>query len=125
MEALLEDLGVASTPRLHVWNKVDLLEPGERRKLEAGASNVCVSAQSGEGLEDLRQQIDEALGADPVVEEDFELSASDGKQLAFLHQSGTVVSTHYEAGRIRVRAKVPESVRERLKSSQREPLEKR
>ncbi len=125
VEALLEDLGVASTPRLHVWNKVDLLEPGERRKLEAGASNVCVSAQSGEGLEDLRQQIDEALGADPVVEEDFELSASDGKQLAFLHQSGTVVSTHYEAGRIRVRAKVPESVRERLKSSQREPLEKR
>ena len=28
VEALLEDLGVAATPRLHVWNKVDLLAPG-------------------------------------------------------------------------------------------------
>jgi GTP-binding protein HflX len=117
VEALLEDLGVASAPRLHVWNKVDLLEPGERRKLEAGARSVSASAQTGEGLEILRQRIDEALAADPVVEADFELSPGDGKQLALLHRTGTVVSTQYEAGRVRVRARVPESVREKLKPS--------
>ncbi|MBZ5669207.1 MAG: GTPase HflX [Acidobacteriia bacterium] len=117
VEALLEELGVVSTPRLHVWNKVDLLEPGERRKLAADAANVSISAQTGEGLEVLRQRIDEALAADPLVEADFELSPGDGKHLALLHRTGTVVSTQYEAGRVRVRARVPESVRERLRAS--------
>jgi GTP-binding protein HflX len=117
VETLLEELGVAATPRLHVWNKVDLLESGERRKLEADESSVKVSAQTGEGLDVLRQRIADTLAADPFVEADFELSASDGKQLAFLHQSGTVVSIHYEAGRALVRARVPESVLEKLKPS--------
>ena len=125
VEALLENLGVASTPRLHLWNKVDLLEPGERRKLEAGPPNVCVSAQSGEGLEELRQQVDDTLGADPIVEADFELLPSEGKYLALLHRTGTVVFTRYEASRIFVRAKVPESVRQRLQGLTREPQEKR
>ena len=104
-------------PRLHVWNKVDLLAPAERRKLEAADRSVTVSAQTGEGLESLRQRIADVLAADPMVEADFDLSSSDGKQLALLHQSGTVVSTHYEADRVLVRARVPESVREKLKSS--------
>jgi GTP-binding protein HflX len=115
VEVLLEDLGVASTPRLHVWNKVDLLESGERRKLAAGPPSVSISAQTREGLEALRERIDEALAADPVVEADFELSPGDGKRLALLHRTGTIVSAQYEAGRVRVRARVPESVRERLK----------
>jgi GTP-binding protein HflX len=115
VETLLEELGVASTPRLHVWNKVDLLVPGEGRRLEAEDRSVAVSAQTGEGLDNLRQRISGALAADPVVEADFDLSASDGKQLALLHELGTVVSTCCEADRVLVRAKVPESVREKLK----------
>jgi len=117
VETLLEDLGVASTPRLHVWNKVDLLALGERRKLEAADRSVAVSAQTGEGLDNLRQQITDALVADPVVEADFELSPSDGRQLALLHRTGIVVSTCYEEGKVLVRARVPESVRDRLKPS--------
>ena len=117
VETLLEDLGVAATPRLHVWNKMDLLAPGEMRKLEAEDRSVTVSAQTGEGLEDLRQRIAEALAADPVVEADFELSPSDGRHLAFLHRTGTVLSTRYEEGKVLVRARVPESVREMLKPS--------
>ena len=115
VEGLLEDLGVASTPRLHIWNKVDLLEAGERRKLQVANGSVCVSARTGEGLEDLLRRIDEVLAADPVVEADFELSLADGKHLALLHSAGTVVSTRYEEGRVVVRAKVPQSVRDRLK----------
>jgi GTP-binding protein HflX len=120
VESLLEDLHVAATPRLHVWNKVDLLEPGERRKLEPACTgpaqdhSIMVSARTGEGLEALRQRIDNALNADPIVEADFELSPSDGKHLALLHQTGTVVSKHFEAGRVLVRARVPESVRVKL-----------
>jgi GTP-binding protein HflX len=117
VETLLEELGVAATPRLHVWNKVDLLEPGERRKLDVDERCVKVSARTGEGLDVLRQRIADTLAADPVVEADFELSPSDGKHLALLHQSGTVISARYEASRVLVRARVPESVREKLKSS--------
>ena len=125
VETLLEDLGVASTPRLHVWNKVDLLAPGEQRKFEAEDRSVTVSARTGEGLEILRQRIADELAADPIVEADFEFSSSDGKQLAMLHQTGTVVSTHYEDDRVLVRAKVPESIREKLKVSAAENLRER
>ena len=125
VETLLEDLGVAATPRLHVWNKVDLLAPGEQRKLEAQDRSVTVSALTGEGLENLRQRIANELAADPVVEADFELSSSDGKHLALLHRAGTVVSTHYAEGKVLVRARVPESVREMLKPSRAEAWRER
>jgi GTP-binding protein HflX len=117
VETLLEDLGVAPTPRLHVWNKVDLLTPAERHKLETEDHSVTVSAQTGEGLDILRVRISEQLSADPVVEADFVLSPGDGKQLALLHQSGTVMSARYEADRMLVRAKVPISIRDILKIS--------
>jgi GTPase len=117
VEALLDDLGVASTPRLHVWNKVDRLASGELPKLRGADRSVCVSAQTGEGLEELRRKIADALDADPMVEADFNLSTSDGKQFALLHQSGTVLSTYYQADRVLIRAIVPESLCEKLKSS--------
>jgi GTP-binding protein HflX len=122
VEALLEDLGVAATPRLHVWNKVDLLAPEARNRLATADRSVTVSAHTGEGLEDLRQRISSAVVADPVVEADFELSSSDGKHLALLHSAGTVVSTRYEEGKVLVRARVPESVREMLQPSPAEAL---
>jgi GTP-binding protein HflX len=117
VEALLEDLGVASKPRLHVWNKLDRVAPAERRKFAGADRSVAVSAQTGEGLENLRGQIAAALAADPMVEADFEFPSNDGKHLALLHESGTVVSTYYQADRVWVRAIVPESLREKLKPS--------
>lgn len=57
VESLLEEIGVAAAPRLRVWNKIDLLEPGERERLPSGAADVAVSARTGEGLDALRQRI--------------------------------------------------------------------
>ena len=114
VEGLLEDLGVAATPRLHVWNKIDLLAPAEVRKIGAEERSIAVSAQTGEGLETLRERIAAALSSDRIVEANFEFSSSDGKRLALLHRTGTVVSTHYEADHVVVRARVPESVCEEL-----------
>jgi GTP-binding protein HflX len=123
VEALLVDLGVAATPRLHVWNKVDRLGAVERRKLRATDQSVSVSAQTGEGLEDLRRKVASILDVDPMVEADFDLSSSDGKRFALLHQSGKVLSTCYQADRVLVRAIVPESVREIMKSAATVPLQ--
>jgi GTP-binding protein HflX len=117
VESLLETLGVATTPRLHVWNKVDLLDAMARRRLAAGPRDVAVSALTGEGLQLLRQRIDETVVGDPLVEAEFELSPTDGKRLAMLHRAGTVLSTHLEEDRLWVRARVRASLREQLKSS--------
>ena len=65
VEGLLETLSVGTTPRLHVWNKIDLVDATGRNRLPSGPRDVWVSASRGEGLDTLRQRIDEALTAGP------------------------------------------------------------
>jgi GTP-binding protein HflX len=133
VEVLLEELGIASTPRLHVWNKIDLLEVREAQRrvetasgrapeqspIQSSSRDVWVSAQSGEGLPTLLRRIDEALNEDqdPVVEASFKLSPSDSEQLALLHRFGTVLSTEFEDDRLLVRARVNTSLLDRLHAS--------
>jgi GTP-binding protein HflX len=109
---------VGATPRLHLWNKIDLVDPTGRKRLPAGPQDVWVSAQTREGLDVLLRRIDQSLTEDPVVEADFELSPTDGESLALLHRSGVVLSTQYEDDRVRVRARVRESLWERLKTAE-------
>jgi len=118
VEASLETLGVGATPRLHLWNKIDLVGSTARKRLPAGPQDVWVSARTGEGLDVLLRRIDESLTADPVIEADFELSPADGESLALLHRSGVVLSTQYEDDRVRVRARLRESLREQLKAKE-------
>jgi GTP-binding protein HflX len=116
VESLLETLSVGATPRLHLWNKIDLVDAAARKRLAEGPREVWVSARTGEGLDVLLRRIDQSLTEDPMVEADFELSPADGETLALLHRSGVVLSTQYEDDRVRVRARVRESLRERLKA---------
>ena len=122
VEALLETLSVGATPRLHLWNKIDILDSAGRRRLPTGPQDVWVSAKTGEGLDVLLRQIDQSLTEDPVIEADLELSPADGESLALLHRAGVVVSTQYEDDRIKVRARLRESVWERLKNTQEKTL---
>jgi GTP-binding protein HflX len=114
VERLLETMGLSETPRLLVWNKIDLLDEASRARLPKGPRNVEVSAVTGEGFDILLDAIDKALEEDPVVESEFEFSASDGERLALLHRAGKVLSTRYEGNRVTVRAQVAKSLRERL-----------
>jgi GTP-binding protein HflX len=123
VEALLETLSVGATPRLHLWNKIDLVDATRRNRLPAAPQDVWVSARTGEGLDVLRRRIDQALTEDPVIEADFELSPADGESLALLHRSGVVLSTQYQDHRVRVRARLRESLWERLKSTEKMVLE--
>lgn len=126
--ALIESLEVTAKPRIHVWNKIDLLEAralARRSAVDATATpspahdgcDVWVSARTGEGLEILRSQIDAMLREDPLVEEQFVLSSTDGARLALLHRMGTVLSTRFEASRVLVKARVTVSLRDRLLAS--------
>jgi GTP-binding protein HflX len=131
VEGLLEKLGIASTPRLHVWNKIDLLEAREAQRrvqtasgrapecgpIQSSSRDVWLSALSGEGLPALLRRIDEALNEDPLVEASFNLSPSASEQLALLHRFGTVLSTQFENDRLLVRARVSASLLDRLHAS--------
>ena len=121
VERLLETLGLAATPRLLVWNKIDQLDEASRTRLPKGPLNAEVSALTGEGFETLQEAIDRALDEDPIVEGEFEFSAGDGERLALLHRAGNVLSTRYQDNRVTVRARVARSLRERLESENQLP----
>lgn len=123
VEGLLEELGLAQTPRIHVWNKSDLVaEPDMRKILNSeraqggGLRFVSVSALTGEGLGGLLQQIDEALAGDRLIEAEFDFSAAEGERIAMLHRLGNVLSTRVDDDRVRVRARVTEAVRNRIEA---------
>ncbi len=112
VEGQLESLGLASKPRLHVWNKIDLLDAASPLRRSMATNEVWVSARTGEGIDRLLDRIDALLEGDPVVEADFVLSASDGKGLALLHRCGKVLETRFEPDqRVWVRARVRASLR--------------
>ena len=123
VESLLETLSLASTPRIHVWNKIDLPEAAQvrRRAIASDASTVfpreaAVSARTGEGLSELLRLIDESLGKDPVVEADFEFSPADKKRIALVHSSGTVLSTRFANNRVYIRARITESQKRKIQT---------
>jgi GTP-binding protein HflX len=114
VEGLLETLGVATTPRLHVWNKIDRLEATDLKRLPQGPRDAAVSANTGDGLRQLLRRIDEQLVDDPLVEAEFEFSPADGERLASLYRGGMVLARRYEDDRVVVRARLRESLRSRL-----------
>ena len=59
MEDLIVELGASQLPRIDVFNKVDLLPPGE---IMPRGENICtISAHTGKGIEELLAMIDRML----------------------------------------------------------------
>lgn len=121
VERMLEELGVAEMPRLHVWNKVDLLDAHQRRALAAGGNRngcaeVTVSALTGEGLPLLVEGVDRLLEQDAPVEAEFDLSSADGEVLALLYRRGNVLAKRVEEDRVRVRARVTPSLKRQVEA---------
>ncbi len=93
---VLTGLGLADelkrVPMLTVFNKIDALEPDQREavKARAGEDAVLVSAITGEGLDELREQMAILLRADTHIHE-IQLAAGDGRRMAWLHEHGEVI----------------------------------
>lgn len=98
---VLGDLGVTGEeeegrgiPILEVWNKIDLLSPNEAIDVRAAAGaddmTIALSAQSGEGIDDLVIRLGEQLTQSARVHE-FVLPASAGRRIAWLHAHGEVL----------------------------------
>jgi len=123
VEKILDDLGVKETPRLHVFNKIDRLDPEQRHQLEAtwrrnGSGEelpVLVSGLTREGLDELLQRIDAALPMDPLVKLSLHMPLSEGRSLALIHALGRVLRSEVSDSHMDLEAEVPQSIARRLK----------
>ena len=98
---VLTDLGViegegggSTIPILEVWNKWDLLGEEQAAELravaEASDEIVKLSALSGEGIDEFVETLGQMLTAKASVRQ-FDLPASDGRRIAWLHAHGDVL----------------------------------
>jgi GTPase len=103
----LEAVDAVDKPRLLVLNKADLRDADERGEVllrHPGA--VLVSALTGEGIETLRDGVEEAF-RDTLAEVELLIPYSEGARLHELHEvAGDLTRTEREDG-VLVRAKVP------------------
>ncbi|MGQ0764148.1 MAG: GTPase HflX [Gemmatimonadota bacterium] len=99
VDDVLNELGAGDRDVIHVFNKVDRLDPGERAALSERArhlfpSHVLVSALWPESLASLRHALAARVrGRRPL--HDLRLAHGNGKLLAELHRLGEVVETRH------------------------------
>ncbi|WP_294272553.1 GTPase HflX [uncultured Sphingomonas sp.] len=95
VEAVLTEIGVdPETPRFEAWNKIDLIEGDAREDVLVEAARrpniVAVSAMTGEGIDDLIEQVAAALTSGHRRYR-VTLDAGDGAGAAWLHAHGEVL----------------------------------
>jgi GTPase len=107
VDEVLEEIGAGEKPRVLVFNKVDLLGLEERRESELDHPEaVLVSAQDGDGLDELRGRI-EAAFEETLTEVELLIPYSEGGRLHELHEvAGDLERSDREDG-VLVTAKVP------------------
>jgi GTP-binding protein HflX len=67
VEAILADLGLSTTPRILVLNKIDLLTEGERPHLGGALTTVAISARDAQTLQPLLEATEAALWREGLV----------------------------------------------------------
>jgi len=107
VDSVLEEIGAGDTPRLVVYNKIDLLGDDERRDLLVGDPDaVAISAATGEGIEALRNAIETAF-ADTLRHVDLLVPFSAGDRLSELYEVAGELEREETPDGVRVRARVP------------------
>jgi len=105
---VIGEVGARDIPEVVVFNKADLVDEGTRlvlRGLEPGG--VFVSARTGEGIEELRLRVQEALPR-PALRVRLLVPYDRGEVLSRLHVRGSVESTEYLEAGTRVVARLSE-----------------
>jgi GTP-binding protein HflX len=118
VEKVLGELDSLAKPRIEVLNKIDLLVGDERQGMMARAQatdGVVVSAQTGEGMEELLAALDRALNSDPVVEAELRVPQQEGSVLAAIDAGMVVHGREYEGNLVRLTVSGPASLMGRLR----------
>lgn len=115
---VLEEVGAANVATMSVFNKCDLIEPGDvdrLRRLYPDA--LCISALRQTGRTEMIEAIAAKLELDTrrVMLEFDEASAEDRETIARVYRHARVVSHVTNDGRVEIEADVPRRVLERVK----------
>ncbi|HIV77742.1 MAG TPA: GTPase HflX [Candidatus Sphingomonas excrementigallinarum] len=118
VEAVLTEIGVdPETPRFEAWNKIDLIEGDAREDVLVEAARrpniVAVSAMTGEGIDDLIEQVAAALTSGHRRYR-VTLDAGDGAGAAWLHAHGEVLHQMIEGEQAVYDVRLAESDYERF-----------
>ncbi|HEY3193420.1 MAG TPA: GTPase HflX [Solirubrobacterales bacterium] len=113
-DAVLDEIGAGSSPRLLVMNKIDLLDEEGRRELSLRHPDaVRVSAETGEGLDELRSRIAAAI-RQRLTRVELLVPFDAGERLSELHEiAGDLEREDREDG-VLVRARLPAALADRF-----------
>jgi GTP-binding protein HflX len=118
VQSVLDELGAGGTPRITVFNKIDLLAADDGAA-PATDRAVFVSAATGAGLDGLRERVADALRAQ-MVAVDAVVPYARGELVARARSSGEVQERYEERG-VRVSGHLPESIAAELIAAGRTP----
>ena len=114
VDSVLEEIGADGVPRLRVYNKVDLLDPGEANELAiSDPGSIAVSALAEHGLEELGDRI-EAAFEETLKPLELLVPYSEGAALAELHDVAGEVEREDRPEGVLVRASVPATLAHRF-----------
>jgi GTP-binding protein HflX len=107
VDSVLKEIGADEAPRLLVFNKADLLEEDQRREAQISHPEaIFVSALTGEGIEELRDRIEDAF-AETLRDVELLVPYSQGARLHELHELAGELDRTDRGDGVMVRAKVP------------------
>ena len=98
VEQVLHSLGLADSPTLKVYNKIDQVARGQEERIitayAAREDSIAISARQGINLDALRDKIRASSVAGAVTLE-LQVPQAEGRLLAHLHQQGQVLAETY------------------------------
>jgi len=114
---VLEEIHAADVPLVEIYNKSDALTPDERRRLtDLDPSALCISALTGEGIDELIETITSRVALDiRRVTMTFDPDdAEDRERIARIYRHGTVVLHESRDGQVSIVADIPRRLADRL-----------
>jgi len=120
VKRVLDEVGAANVASMNVFNKCDLIEPGDVERLQrVFPEALCVSALKNRGRKAIIDAIAEKLELDTkrVTLEFDEDNAEDRERIARVYRHARVVSHIASDGRVAIEADVPRRVLDRLHAS--------
>jgi len=105
---VLDEIKAADVPMVHVFNKIDIADPGMVSQLQlmwGRNASVAVSARTGEGLDRLLDIVDAELASDRQ-RVTLRIPQSQAGLVARIHRSGRVLNQRYEGDDIILEAEL-------------------
>ena len=95
-EELINELGASDKPVIYAFNKCDVREEGFAAPLGMrNRKGVCISALTGEGMNELAKLIEQTAN-DGKVTETLHIPQSKGGAVSYLYANANVISVEYE-----------------------------